>query len=154
MLPPECACYTRDMLTRHFLTALALLAAAVFLLGLSTPPADPPAPVRLTIDYHDGVQKAFTALAFSKEMTVADALRAASDHPRGVKLEHKGSGETFFVVQIDDLKNHGAGKDALNWQYSVNGKRGTVGCGAAKLRPGDAVLWEFSRLKQDVTTGP
>lgn len=144
------------MPTRRSLLAAAALAiaAATFSPGLvahstqPTPPADTPAaPVRLTIDYHDGVEKSFTSLPHTKGMTVADALRLAAAHPRGIKIEHKGSGDTFFLVQIDDLKNQGAGKTALNWQYAVNGKPGSVGAGAAVLQPGDSVLWSFDIYK-------
>jgi hypothetical protein len=138
------------------LTCAVLLAAIGLGLGLapslaSQPSAAAPPPlesaVRLVIDYKDGVQKAFVNLPHRADMTVLDALNDASRHPRGVKIEVIGKGETAFVQKIDDLANQGGGKSSRNWQFSINGKPGTRGCGVAKLESGDIVAWEFETLK-------
>lgn len=100
-----------------------------------------PTTVHLTIDYGDGVEKQFTGLAWKAEMTVFDVLVAAKQHLRGIHFEHRGSGETAFVTQIDDLKNEGAGR---NWTYQLNGKRPSVGSGVQKVQAGDRILWKFA----------
>lgn len=100
--------------------------------------------VRLTIDYGDGVQKVFTSLEHRAGMTVLDLLGAGSKHPRGITFAHKGSGETAFVKQIDDLANQGGGDGKRNWLFLVNGRKGTRGSGVTTLAPGDEVVWEFS----------
>ena len=104
-------------------------------------------PIRLSVDYRDGVIKTFTSLPHQPGMTAFDALQAAGKHPRGVKIETRGSGETAFVVAIDDLKNQGGGAEARNWQFRVNGELGKRGSGVTELVPGDEVLWVFEVFK-------
>jgi uncharacterized protein DUF4430 len=99
--------------------------------------------VRLTIDYGDGVEKTFVALAWREKLTVFDAMQAAAQHPRGIKIQHTGSGETIFVTAIDDRTNEGQGGN--NWRYEINGQRPPQSAGVAELKAGDAVLWRFGR---------
>lgn len=129
---------------------LLLLALLPVLLALTQPHAAPPPPtaaIRLTIDYKDGVQKTFLALEHRADMTVLDALTDAARHPRGIKVESTGKGETAFVSKIDDLANQGGGRTSRNWQFSVNGKLATRGCGVTKLESGDQVVWAFDTMK-------
>lgn len=137
---------------RRLLAVLALLVVAA--LGMhavgepqgsaAAPPSTAAAkPIRLSIDYRDGVIKTFTAIEHRAGLTVYDALQAAAKHPRGIKLETKGSGETAFVIAIDDLKNEGGGSDTRNWQFRINGERGKRGSGVTELAAGDEVLWSF-----------
>jgi hypothetical protein len=123
-----------------------LLAAWI---GLTTPalaeaqeasPAEAKQVVSLVIDYGDGAEKHFTALPWRKGMTVLDALDEARKHPRGIRYEHRGTGATVFVTQIDDLTNEGAGR---NWTYRVNDKPATRSCGIFELLANDAILWRF-----------
>lgn len=142
---------------RRASASLAVLVVAAAMFGTSTaiepaktgsqaPPAAPaPASIRLTIDYHDGVQKVFTALPHRPGITVFDALTEASRHPRGIALESKGRGETAFVLAIDSLANQGGGKESLNWQFLVNGELAKRGAGVTELKPGDQVTWTFDR---------
>ena len=96
--------------------------------------------VRLVVDYGDGAEVRFKALPWRDGMTVVDALAAAGKHPHGTTFAQRGRGASALIIQIDDLKNQGDGK---NWLYSVNGKTARVGAGAYKLKSGDAILWEF-----------
>jgi hypothetical protein len=73
-------------------------------------------------------------------MTVHSAMEAAQAHPRGIRTKSKGSGETAFLVQIDDLSNEGSGR---NWTYRVNGKPAPKSYGVFELSAGDSVLWSF-----------
>ena len=100
--------------------------------------------VRLVIDYGDGVQKHFTQLAWSDQMTVLDALTAASRHPRGIKFKTRGKAATTFVTKIDDLENEGRQR---NWVYSVNRELADRSCGVYTLKPGDAILWKFGEYR-------
>lgn len=104
----------------------------------ATPTAQ--AVVELVIDYGDGVEKRFTQLAHRPEITVFDLLLLAARHPRGVRVEHRGKGETAFVTQIDELRNEGRGR---NWTYRVNGQRADRSAGIFSLSPGDKVVWTF-----------
>jgi len=99
--------------------------------------------VRLTIDYGDGVQKTFLNLEWKEKLTVFGALEAAEKHPRGIKVEHSGSGETIFIKAIDDAANEGQG--GRNWRYSVNDEGGRTSAGIAELKPGDRILWRYAR---------
>jgi hypothetical protein len=132
----------------HRLTSLRLFRSAIFTLAwLATWPALVPAQesaqaVRLIVDYGDGVQKHFTALPWRAEKTVLDAMKAAQEHPRGVKLQYRGSGATAFLTQIDDVKNEGSGR---NWVYRVNDQLADRSFAVFQLKAGDTVLWKFEK---------
>jgi len=134
----------RTMIDRRSLCCCALLLLGYS--GATSSAAEPAAEktVRMTIDYGDGVRKEFTALPWKEGATVFDALQSAAKHPRGIKVEHRGSGATTLITTIDGLKNEGAGR---NWLYEVNEKLGETSCAIAELKPGDAVLWRFAAQK-------
>jgi hypothetical protein len=98
--------------------------------------------IELTIDYGDEMQKRFTSINWSESMTVLDALRSADEHPRGIELEVRGSGEMALVTRIDDLEN-GGGDPPAYWTYEVNGKKADRSAGAYQLKSGDVVNWRF-----------
>lgn len=107
-----------------------------------------PVPVRVVIDFGDNVEKHFTQIDFTVGMSAFDALFAAHKHPRGIRLEHSGEGETAFVKRIDDLANdRGPGEGHRFWQYSVNGTYAEQGCGSFKLKAGDTVKWTFTAYR-------
>jgi hypothetical protein len=107
-------------------------------------PAQEAAPsVRLIIDYGDGVQKTFQRIEWKEKLTVFAALQAAAKHPRGIKLEHSGSGESLFIKAIDDCENEGQG--GRNWRYLVGGESGRVSAGIAEVKAGDEIMWHFAR---------
>jgi hypothetical protein len=99
--------------------------------------------VRLTIDYGDGVQKTFAMLTWKDKMTVFDALKAAEQHSRGIRVSHTGIGETVFITAIDDRENEGAGE--RNWRYTVNDQPARYSAGVAELKAGDTVVWRFMK---------
>ncbi|MFO0902437.1 MAG: DUF4430 domain-containing protein [Pirellulales bacterium] len=140
------------MQPKVWLTAAVMtlvLATAVRLDGIRTARADEGAAkstIELTIDYGDGVQKRFPRLPHRTGMTVLDALQDAQKLPRGIRFEHRGSGETAFVSKIDDLANEGRGK---NWTYRVNDKRADRSCGVYPLVAQDRVLWKFGGAAED-----
>lgn len=100
--------------------------------------------VTLTIDYGDGVQKQFTRIAWQPEMTILDALKAASRHRRGIRFKYRSSGSTAFLTQIDELTNEG---QKNNWIYRVNGKLGDRSFAIYQLKAADAILWRFGRYQ-------
>jgi len=100
--------------------------------------------IALTIDFGDGFQKRFPALAWEPGMTVLDALRAATRHPRGIGLESVGKGAMTLITAIDGVGNQGGGTGTRNWIYRVNGRQATRSCAVFELRPGDRVLWAFT----------
>lgn len=106
-----------------------------------------PSTVPVVIDYRDGVEKHFTALAWKEGMTVLDVLNAAKASPHGITFTSTGSGETTFVTQLDDLKNEGARGSRRNWTYEVNGKLADRSAAVYVLKPGDQVRWSFSNRK-------
>jgi hypothetical protein len=103
-----------------------------------------PKTVKLVIDYGDGVEKHFTALAWQEDVTVLDVLAAAQKHAHGIRYEFKGRGATTLVTKIDDVENEGNGR---NWLYQVNGKWADKSCGTFELQAGDAVLWKFDTYR-------
>ncbi|MEX0820112.1 MAG: DUF4430 domain-containing protein [Pirellulaceae bacterium] len=106
--------------------------------------ADDTATVRLVIDYNDGVEKHFNAIAWKPGITVMDAMLAAKQHPRGIRFEYKGKDATALLTKIDDLANEGRGR---NWLYRVNGEPGDRSMGIFELKAGDTVLWKFDKYK-------
>lgn len=100
--------------------------------------------VKLVVDYGDGVQKVFTTVPWTKELTIFTLLEAAAKHPRGIKITHQGKAETLLVTAIDDVKNEGRGR---NWLYEVNGKLGDRSCAVMPLKTGDSVLWRFGKYQ-------
>ena len=111
---------------------------------------DEPKPVhaiRLIVDYGDGVEKHFTAIAWKKDMTVLDAMSQAKASPHGITFQHSGSGSTAFLTRIDDLQNQGGGSGKRNWLFWVNTKLGDKSFGEYKLEPSDVVMWKFSAQK-------
>jgi len=122
---------------------LTLVLSAAVALAQSAAARGAESVVLLTIDYGDGVQKTFVALPWKEKLTVFGALQAAAQHPRGIKVQHTGSGETTFVTAIDDRTNEGQGGN--NWKYEVNGQRLPVSAGVAELKAGDAVVWRFEK---------
>lgn len=103
--------------------------------------------IELVIDYGDGVQKRFQRLPWNEGMTVLDALRSASAHPRGIEFTHQGSGEAALVARIDDLTNESGGEGSRNWLYRVNGKLASKSSDAYTLEPDDVILWKFEKYE-------
>lgn len=100
--------------------------------------------VKLIVDYGDNLQKHFVAIPWKKDLTILDAMDVAAKHPRGIRFETRGKGETMFLLKIDDLKNEGR---HLNWIYYVNGKPGETSFAIHSLQAGDIVLWKFGEYR-------
>jgi hypothetical protein len=121
--------------------AVLLIVLALCLMASSAHAAET---VKLVIDYGDGTEKHFTRLEWKEGLTVLAATQLAEKHARGVKLKIRGSGETAFVTQIDDVANEGRER---NWVFRVNGKLGDRSSGIYKLSAGDTVLWRFQKYE-------
>lgn len=132
-------------------TRCLILAAmcAVLAVGLSTRAAgqrdNSKHRVRLIIDYNDGVQKHFTAIPWSKQMTVLDAMNLARKSPHGITFSIRGEGSTALLTKIDDLANQGGAREGRNWLYWVNTEFADKSLGAQALEPADVVLWRFDK---------
>jgi hypothetical protein len=102
--------------------------------------------VQLVIDYGDGVQKHFTRLPWRDGITVLDVMLAAAQHPRGIRVQHRGKGATVLVTQIDDVHNEGGTGTGRNWIYRVNDQVGERSAGIRAVEPGDKILWSFEGM--------
>ena len=100
--------------------------------------------VSLVIDFGDHFQKRFTAITWTRDMTILDVLQAAAKHPRGIGFKHRGKGKTAFLTSIDKLENQGGDR---NWVYRVNGKLGDRSFATFKVQPTDAILWTFGKYR-------
>lgn len=103
--------------------------------------------IKLVIDYGDGVEVHYRALAHKPNMTVLDALTAAQAHKHGLTFKHRGSGSFAMLTKLNDVENEGGGTKAKNWLYQVNGKDADVSFGSRQLQAGDVVLWKFDVLQ-------
>lgn len=124
----------------------AVLAAALL---LAVPPSIGPTTaadntIRLTVDYGDGVAKTIANLAWTKGMTVGDALKEATNRPHGISFSFTGSGDSAMLTKIDDVQNQGSGAGKKNWQYWVNGTFGDRSFATFELQAQDVVLWRFT----------
>lgn len=135
--------------TRWRLLAVGLLAGLPLVAWAQIKKESPAASatIPLVIDYRDGVEKHFTAIAWKEGLTVLDALSAAKASPHGITFASTGSGETTFITQIDDLKNEGARGGKRNWTYEVNDKLADRSAAVYGLKAGDRVRWSFSDRK-------
>jgi len=98
--------------------------------------------VSLRIDFANGAEKRFAALAWHEGMTVADLMRLARRFPPGLAFTQQGEGEAGFLGSIDGLGNEtGIGR---NWRYQVNGRPGEVSFCVYPLRPEDTVLCTYA----------
>ena len=131
-------------MTRRILIFFCIAIASSLASLLPATAQEPAATVRLVVDYGDGVAKHFNALPFRDEMTVLDAMKAAQEHRRGIKFEHRGSGATAFLTQIDEVKNEGSGR---NWVYRVNDQLADRSFAVYRLKAGDTVLWKFEKSR-------
>ena len=130
--------------TRRWWFGLVMTALACVSGGPSLAAAAETDTVRLVIDYNDGVEKHFNAIAWNSGMTVLEVMLAAKKHPRGISFEHKGKGATVLLTKIDDVENEGRGR---NWLYRVNDKPADRSMGIFELKAGDTVLWKFDKYQ-------
>jgi len=130
--------------------ALALVPASVLLRANAEQPATTTdhqfRTVSLILTYTEGVEKHYTMIPWSNEMTVLDAMKhaAAMPAPMGLTLDVTGGGETAFVRAIDGLRNEGGGRGARNWTYRVNDEPARASAGVVTLKPNDTVRWTFA----------
>lgn len=108
-----------------------------------TPTATTGKTVQLVIDFGDGGQKRFPAIAWRDGMTALDALETAKAIPHGITFSSHGSSEKALVEKIDDVANQEGAAGAKNWLFYVNDKLAKKSCGIATIQPGDTVLWKF-----------
>jgi len=132
----------RGMIAVVFLGVVAALGLAPGAAPVGSNAA-PNLSVRLIVDFNDGAQKQYSALAWTKGMTVLDAMNLAKAHAHGIAYVYTGSGPTAFLTEIDGTKNEGGGAGKKNWLYWVNTEMGDVGFGAKEISPSDVVLWKF-----------
>jgi hypothetical protein len=99
----------------------------------------------LVINYGEGVEKRWSAVPVREGMTVADVLAevASRPSPRGIALETRGRGETYFVRSIDGLSNQGGKPTDRNWMLKVGGEMAKKSAGLVEVRAGDTITWTF-----------
>lgn len=100
--------------------------------------------VRVIVDYGDGVAKTVANLAWSKGVTVLDAMKEAATRPHGISFGSSGSGDEAVLTKIDDVQNEGGGAGKKNWQYWVNGRYGDRSFATFELQAQDTVVWRFT----------
>jgi hypothetical protein len=131
------------------LTAVIVAAASVGVFSvraIARPAAVDPHTVTLIIDDLQGYQVRYSALEWSDEMTVFDALKAAESHERHpLELRSRGSGERAFVESLIGLSNEGARGEKRNWIYWVGTEFADTGAGSKRLNPGDVITWKYTQ---------
>ena len=133
--------FFRSIFRRTELIAFSVASVLFFLLVIPCSGQETEAkPVKLIIDFGDGVEKHFTRLPWTEGQTVMDVMMAAREHPRGIEFEHRGRGSTAFLFQIDDVKNERQGR---SWIYRVNDKLADRSIGIYRIEAGDTILWKF-----------
>ena len=103
--------------------------------------------VSLRITYGNGAEKRFSSLPWAQGMTVAQALDLAAQGPPGLSYAQQGDGTGALLTRIDERNNEGSGKNSRNWIYRVNGNLADKSFAAYVLKPGDVILWTFSKYE-------
>lgn len=110
----------------------------------AAPAPDPNAqPVTLVIEQGEDT-RTFADIPWSPGMTVLQVMDAAEDNEVGLAFDYTGRGETAILSAIDGVENQGAGRDAKNWLYWVEGRFATKSFAVAEVRPGETVTWRFA----------
>jgi hypothetical protein len=134
--------------SRSIRRSVAVLAAALLAVaaGWATHPAAGSADqsVRLIVDYGDGAAKTVNNLAWAKDNTVLDAMKAATSRPHGISFSYTGSGDSAVLTRIDDVQNQGGGAGKKNWQYWANGAYGDRSFAVFELQAQDTIVWRFT----------
>jgi len=94
-----------------------------------------------------GTEKRFSDLPWRSGMTVAQALDLAAERPPGFSYAKRGDGTGALLTRIDEQTNEGPGDDSRNWIYRVNGQLADKSYAAYVLKPGDVILWTFSKYE-------
>ena len=101
--------------------------------------------VALVVDFGDGSQKAYPAIAWHAGMTVWDLLVAAEHLPHPIVVRKTGlTRRDYFVTRIDDLANEGGGSGKRNWLYWLDGTMAQMGVGTQQVNAGQTVLFKFA----------
>jgi hypothetical protein len=99
--------------------------------------------VALVIDYGDGRERTFDAIAWHEGMTVDDLLNAASQMANPISYGVAGDGEMTLLTRIDE--SHNQWEHGSNWTYKVNDVAADRSMAIYDLQPGDRVLWTFGK---------
>ena len=104
-----------------------------------------PPTVAVVVDFGDGLIWTYS-VEHKAGMTILDAMTIAKARsPRPLRFSHKGSGESAFLISIDETANEGGGRSSKNWFYRVNDQLGDESFGLKELNAGDKVLWHFGK---------
>jgi hypothetical protein len=136
----------RRLSTRIFQSFLAVFCLTPIASELQAQADSPKAPaVTLMVDFGDGLICTYS-IEHKPEMTILDAMTVARARPsRPLRFSHKGSGESAFLISIDESANEGRGRTSKNWFYRVNDQLGDESFGLKELSAGDKVLWHFGK---------
>ena len=99
--------------------------------------------VSLTIDFGNGAERTFHALAWSEAMTLGDLMEQARDFRPGISFTQQGKGAMAMLTSLEGVANETV--DRRYWLYSVDGRHGETSFAVQPLEAGAAVLWEFRR---------
>lgn len=103
--------------------------------------------VSLTIDFGGGDKRTFAELPLEKDSSVLKLLlaasRAAETGKEPLPVKFRGSGATAMVTEIGGKKNEGG--SGRNWLYKLNDGWGETSADLARPKPGDAILWKFTK---------
>jgi hypothetical protein len=99
--------------------------------------------VSLVIQFGDGRERIFDAVAWRPDMTVDDLMTAARELPGGITYRVGGERDMKMLVGIDEIVNEWGG--GRNWTYQVNDVPADRSLAVYELQPGDRVLWTYGR---------
>ena len=146
---PHAACWSTSIRALSVTPCQLLLVGILLLLTATVAEGQQVSPAKksqvvLVIDFGDHFQKRFTAITWTRDMTILEVLQAAAKHPRGIRFKHRGKGKTAFLTSIDKLENLGGDR---NWVYRVNGKLGDRSFATFTVQPTDTILWTFGKYR-------
>lgn len=82
-------------------------------------------------------------IVIKDNMTAFEALKVFADS-KGIKVKYQGSGTLAYVTSIDGLKEKANGPSS-GWMFKVDNVFPNVSAGSCKLKPGDNLIWIYSK---------
>lgn len=105
-------------------------------------------PVKISINFGDGLVWTFDSIVHQPGMTVLEAMNTLKSRKNApLAFEYQGSGQNAFLNSIGGVENQGGGRTDKNWFYRINDKLGNKSFGIAEVHPGDHVLWHFGKYE-------
>lgn len=99
--------------------------------------------VNLMIDYGNGRIRTWNTVSWHESMSIMNLLESVGGAQEIILLPIEVDGKKIGIESIDGIKNDP--ESGERWQYWINNTYEPAPAGKYFLKPGDIVLWKFTR---------